>query len=152
MQKKEAGGLIISSPAFKNEGDIPSKYTCEGQNINPPLNIEGIPEEATSLVLVVEDPDAPRGTFDHWLVWNIEPTSAIGENTSPGISGKNSGAKTGYYGPCPPSGSHRYYFNVYALNRNIDLPAGSDRKALQEAMQSYIIAKGGIMGRYKKSR
>lgn len=144
--------LIISSPAFSNQGDIPAKYTCEGEEINPPLQIDNIPEEAITLALIVEDPDAPRGTFDHWIVWNIEPKLTIGENTNPGISGKNSGGKTGYYGPCPPSGSHRYYFNLFALDKKLDLPAGTDKKALQQAMQGHIIAKGSVMGRYQKKQ
>jgi Raf kinase inhibitor-like YbhB/YbcL family protein len=110
MPNNETRNLTVSSPAFNNEGDIPAKYTCEGEEVNPPLQIDAIPEEAISLALIVEDPDAPKGTFDHWIVWNIEPKSSITENSNPGISGSNNGGKTGYYGPCPPSGSHRYYF------------------------------------------
>jgi Raf kinase inhibitor-like YbhB/YbcL family protein len=152
MPNKEIRNLTISSSAFNNEGDIPAKYTCEGEKINPPLQINEIPEEAISLALIVEDPDAPKGTFDHWLVWNIDPKSTIDENTNPGISGNNSSGKTGYYSPCPPSGSHRYYFHVFALNKRLDLTAGVDKKALQEAMQSHIIAKGSLMGRYQKNK
>ena len=152
MENKEIRNLIISSPAFNNEGNIPAKYTCEGEEINPPLKIDGIPEEAMTLALIIEDPDAPNSTFDHWLVWNIEPKITIGENTNPGISGNNSVGKTGYHGPCPPSGSHRYYFNVFALDKSLELAAGADKKALQEEMQSHIIAKGSIMGRYQKNK
>ena len=96
MATNEIRNLPVTSTAFNNEGEIPAKYTCEGEEINPPLQIEGIPEETISLALIVEDPDAPNGTFDHWIVWNIEPKSNIGESTNPGISGKNSAGKTGY--------------------------------------------------------
>ncbi len=152
MANKEIRDLIITSPAFDNEGSIPAKYTCQGEEINPPLQIAETPKEAVSLVLIVEDPDAPNGTFDHWLVWNIKPTSTIDENSIPGISGSNGAGKTGYHGPCPPSGSHRYYFNVFALDKNLDLPVHADKKKLQEAMQPHIVAKGSIMGRYQKNQ
>lgn len=152
MPNKEISDLIISSPAFNNEGDIPAKYTCDGEEINPPLQIAEIPKEAITLALIVEDPDAPKGTFDHWLVWNIKPNSTIDENSIPGISGSNSAGKTGYHPPCPPSGSHRYYFNLFALDTSLDLPAHADKKALQNAMQSHIVAKGSIMGRYQRNR
>lgn len=149
---RETGNLIIASPAFNNEGEIPSKYTCDGEDINPPLQIDEIPKEAVTLALIAEDPDAPKGTFDHWLVWNINPNSTIDENSIPGISGNNSAGKTGYHGPCPPKGSHRYYFTVFALDASLDLPAHADKKALQEAMQPHIIAKGSIMGRYERTK
>lgn len=151
MATKKPDSLIISSSAFENEGVIPSKYTCEGEEINPPLRVENIPEGTQTLAIIVEDPDAPKGTFDHWLVWNIPPESIIEENRIPGISGKNSGGKTGYYGPCPPSGSHRYYFYVFALNKSLDLQAGTDKKTLQAAMEPHILAKGNLMGRYQKT-
>ena len=102
--------------------------------MNPPLEISGFPESTKSLALIVEDPDAPRGVYDHWVVWNIPPNEAIGENSRPGISGKNSFGNTGYGGPCPPAGSHRYFFKVYALDRDLDIQAGSDKQALQNAM------------------
>jgi Raf kinase inhibitor-like YbhB/YbcL family protein len=142
--------LNISSSAFEDEGIIPSKYTCDGEEINPPLYVENIPEGTQALAIIVEDPDAPNGTFDHWLVWNIPPESIIEENRIPGVSGKNSAGKTGYHGPCPPSGYHRYYFYVFALDKSLDLEGGVDKKTLQAAMQPHILATGSLMGRYKK--
>ena len=100
----------------------------------------------------MEDPDAPRGTFDHWLVWNISPTEAIAEQTNPGISGTNDFGKTGYGGPCPPSGVHRYFFKVYALDTKLDLLAGTDKEALLDAMQEHILAEGELMGLYQKRK
>lgn len=139
--------LVVTSSAFQADGSIPVKYTCDGENINPPLHIEAIPELAKALAMIVEDPDAPKGVFDHWLVWEIDPTNhTIPENTAPGISGTNSAGKTGYHSPCPPSGTHRYYFHVFALNEHLDLPAGSSRKELEDAMRPFVIARGSLMG------
>jgi Raf kinase inhibitor-like YbhB/YbcL family protein len=148
----KSNDLVVQSVAFSHKGHIPPKYTCEGEDINPPLEISNIPDGTKSLAIIVEDPDAPRGTFDHWLVWNISPNTAIGEKTNPGINGTNSFGKTGYGGPCPPSGSHRYFFKVYALNTDLDLPAGADKKALQEAMKDHILDEGGLMGLYQKKK
>ena len=106
--------LTVTSSAFKGDGMIPSKYTCEGDNINPPLRISGIPSAAKSLAIIMDDPDAPNGTFDHWIAWNIDPVETIAENSSPGIKGKNGRSQNGYTGPCPPSGMHHYHFKVYA--------------------------------------
>jgi Raf kinase inhibitor-like YbhB/YbcL family protein len=108
--------LSVSSPAFEHEGFIPMDYTCEGSNKRPDLIIRGIPEEAKSLAIIVEDPDAPGKIFDHWLVWNIPPADTIPTNVVPGLEGKNSKGKIGYTGPCPPSGTHRYFFKVYAVD------------------------------------
>lgn len=145
------GSLIVSSPAFKHEGEIPVKYTCEGEEINPPLQINEIPHGTQSLALIMEDPDAPNGTFDHWLVWNIPADHhVIPEHSNPGISGMNSGGKTGYHGPCPPSGSHRYFFHVFALDRQLGLGAGESKNALLQEMEKHTLAKGSIMGTYQK--
>jgi len=103
----------ITSAAFINGEDIPVKYTCEGDGIHPPLHIANIPQGTRTLAIIVEDPDAPGRTYDHWVVWNIPPDAAITENSNPGISGSNSSGKTGYHPPCPPTGTHRYFF--YAL-------------------------------------
>jgi len=143
--------LIITSPAFENEGEIPARYTCDGEGFNPPLEIGHIPDNTKSLVIIVEDPDAPNGIFDHWIVWNILPENLIREDIYPGISGNNSAGKTGYHPPCPPAGSHRYYFYIYALDAELDLPAGSDKETVKLAMQPHIIAGGSIMGRYSRS-
>ena len=150
MASNNIGNLNISSSAFQHEGAIPPKYTCEGNNTNPPLKIDQVPQATRSLAIIMEDPDAPKGTFDHWLVWNIPPGTTIEENTNPGISGTNGAGKTGYYGPCPPSGSHRYYFHIYALDTELDLQAGETKETLQAAMAPHILASGTLMGRYQK--
>lgn len=142
--------LIVSSTAFKHEGNIPSRYTCDGEGINPPLTIDHIPDHTKSLVLIAEDPDAPKGIFDHWIVWNIAPDITIDEDTNPGISGNNSAGKTGYHPPCPPTGTHRYYFYIYALDRELDLPVGSGKETVKLAMQPHIVAGGSIMGHYSR--
>ena len=142
--------LTISSPAFKHEAAIPSQYTCDGENISPPLQIDGIPAATRSLVLIMDDPDAPRGTFDHWLVWNIEPVTALAEGSVPGTQGANSFGKTAYGGPCPPSGTHRYFFKVFALSSNLDLPSGANKKTLEQALQPHVLAEGTLMGTYSR--
>jgi hypothetical protein len=102
--------------------------------------------------LIVEDPDAPNGVFDHWLVWNIRPASNINEDSLPGISGDNSAGKSGYHPPCPPNGSHRYYFHVFALDTALDILAGSKKKLLLQEMEGHVIAKGSLMGRYQRKK
>ena len=143
-------GLVITSPAFPPDGDIPAIYTCDGPNYNPPLQVEGIPAGARSLALVMEDPDAPNGSVVHWLVWNIQPVATIAENIRPGVEGRNGFGNTVYAGPCPPSGSHRYYFRVYALDAKLNLAAGTDKKTLEEAMRPHMLAEGVLMGRYSR--
>jgi len=150
MATTEIQQLELSSPAFEDDGTIPAKYTCDGDGINPPIEIHNIPDDAETLALIVEDPDAPGGVFDHWLMWNIQPEDLIEENTIPGISGNNSAGKTGYHPPCPPKGSHRYYFHVYALDIELDLPVHVSKKDLKKAMESHILAEGTIMGRYER--
>jgi Raf kinase inhibitor-like YbhB/YbcL family protein len=149
------GKMKITTPAFQEGGNIPSKFTCDGSDANPPLRFEGAPAEAKSLALIVDDPDAPSGLFTHWLVWNIDPkTTAIDENSAPpnAIQGKNDFGKSGYGGPCPPSGTHRYFFKVFALDRKLELPAGSKRAQLDAQMRGHVIAQGELMGRYSRSR
>jgi Raf kinase inhibitor-like YbhB/YbcL family protein len=142
--------LTVSSPAFQPEGAIPAPYTCDGRNINPPLQIGSIPTEAASLALIVEDPDAPSGTFVHWLAWNIEPAPTIAEDSRPGEEGTNDFGDKGYGGPCPPSGTHRYYFRVFALRSRLSLPAGANKKALEQAMAPHVVAEGALIGRYAR--
>jgi Raf kinase inhibitor-like YbhB/YbcL family protein len=149
---RENNNLRVRSVAFSHGGHIPPKYTCEGENVNPPLEVSDLPENTKTLAVIVEDPDAPRGVYDHWLVWNIPPNEAIAENSSPGISGRNSFGNTGYGGPCPPSGSHRYFFKVYALDGDLEIGAGSDKSALQEAMKNHVLASGELMGHYQKRK
>jgi Raf kinase inhibitor-like YbhB/YbcL family protein len=142
--------IKVFSSAFAANVSIPGKYTCDGTNVNPPLEFEGIPEDAESLVLIVDDPDAPMKTFTHWIVWNIEPVAKIEEDSIPGVEGRNDFKKIGYGGPCPPSGTHRYFFRVYALDRQLELKAGAGRKELEKEMVGHIIAEGELMGKYSK--
>lgn len=143
--------LTIKSDAFGNNGFIPSKYTCDGVNINPPLSISNMPGETRTVALIMDDPDAP-GTFDHWIMWNIVPTGVISENSVPGVQGTNGKKENNYTGPCPPSGVHRYHFKVYALDAILDLPAGSDKKSLEDAMKGHILAQGELIGKYKRTK
>jgi Raf kinase inhibitor-like YbhB/YbcL family protein len=142
--------LHVVSVAFSQDGHIPTKYTCEGENVNPPLEISNLPLQTKTLAVIVEDPDAPHGTFDHWIVWNIPPNEPIAENSVPGINGVNGFGSEGYGGPCPPSGSHRYFFKVYALDNSLDLPAGSNKKALLQAMKGHVLGIGELMAHYQK--
>jgi hypothetical protein len=141
--------LKITS-VFEHNGHIPVKYTCDGDDINPPLNIEGIPDGTQSLVLIMDDPDAPMGTWDHWIVWNIPASGKIEENSAPGIEGVNSWRKNNYGGPCPPSGTHRYFFKVYALDTKLNLPTSANKKDVEKAMQSHILAEGELIGLYSR--
>jgi Raf kinase inhibitor-like YbhB/YbcL family protein len=143
--------LTVTSDAFEDGKDIPSYYTCEGAAVNPPLQIDGIPVGTVTIALIVEDPDAPKGTFDHWLLWNLPPDISIEEDRERGMTGINSAGKTGYHPPCPPSGSHRYFFHVFALDKALDIDNGTTRSTLEEAMADHILAKGSLMGRYKKT-
>jgi len=143
--------IKVFSSAFESNGTIPRKYTCNGEDINPPLVFEGIPEEADSLVLIMDDPDAPMKTFTHWIVWNIEPIAKIEGDSIPGVEGINDFRKIGYGGPCPPSGTHRYFFRVYALDKQLELKAGASRKELESAMIGHIIAEGELMGKCSKT-
>jgi Raf kinase inhibitor-like YbhB/YbcL family protein len=142
--------LDIKSNAFDNGEQIPMKYTCDGEAVNPALTIGEIPPGTQTLALVVEDPDAPGGTYVHWVVWNISPVNEISENSNPGISGTNSGEKTGYHPPCPPDGSHRYIFNVYALDTRLGLTAGATKEELLDAMEPHILGQGSLVGLYER--
>lgn len=146
----ETQKLVITSPAYNNEGAIPEKYTCDGEGINPPFEIERLPENTVTLAMIAEDPDAPNGTFMHWVVWNMDAVNSIKENSKPGISGKNGAGRTGYYAPCPPDGTHRYFFYVYALDTDLNLPGNADKMLLQRAMRGHILAQGKIMGHYTR--
>jgi Raf kinase inhibitor-like YbhB/YbcL family protein len=143
--------LSIKSPAFEPNKQIPKKYSCDGQDINPPLTIEGTPEEAKTLVLIMDDPDAPSGTFDHWVVWNIPAsTTKIAEDTVTGAEGLNGMRQQRYNGPCPPSGTHRYFFKVYALDTDLTLASTSKKSDAEKAMQNHILAKGELIGLYRR--
>jgi hypothetical protein len=145
--------MKITSSAFENQGQIPSKYTCDGEDINPPLKFENVPKQAQTLALIADDPDAPSGTWVHWTIWNI-PVSAdgIAEGAKPlGIEGMTSFGSKGYGGPCPPSGSHRYFFKLYALDTELNLDTDADKEALESAMQGHIIEQAELMGNYSRS-
>jgi Raf kinase inhibitor-like YbhB/YbcL family protein len=141
--------LIVQSTAFRNNQRIPKKYTCDGDGVNPPLKINGVPSETKSLALVFEDPDAPSGIFIHWLVWNISTKAEILENSVPGIQGKNTSGRASFASPCPPSGTHHYIFNIYALDVELELDEGANRMELELAMQNHVIAKGELTGLYR---
>ncbi len=143
--------MKITSNSFSHAGLIPVRYSCHGENINPPLNIISLPPETISLAVIAEDTDAPHGTFDHWVLWNLPPQLIIPENIQLGVKGNNSKDKTGYTGPCPPAGRHRYYFKVFALDKDLDLQEGSGKKSLLAAMKDHIIDEGEIMGYYENN-
>ena len=144
--------MKLTSSAFTHNGNIPSEFTCDGSNINPPLSITDVPANAKSLALIVDDPDAPVGVWDHWIVFNINPSlNEIKQNTQPqGTPGKNSGDRNSYQGPCPPSGTHRYFFKLYALDATLNIPEGSTKKQVESAMQNHILAKSELIGLYKR--
>ena len=142
--------MQISSPAFLDGESIPSRYTCEGHDISPPIHIERIPPGTRSLVLIVDDPDAPNGNWVHWLVWNIPVTHHLNEGEVNGVEGLNDFKQQHYGGPCPPSGSHRYFFRVYALDDLLELSHTSRKPELEDAMKAHIIGKGELVGIYRK--
>ena len=145
--------MRLTSSAFVDGGNIPSKYTCDGKNISPPLEISDVPDDTGVLVLIMDDPDAPMGTFVHWVVWNIpKDTGNIAEGSEPGgVQGITDFGKTGYGGPCPPSGTHSYSFKLYALNKKLDLREKSGKKDVEIAMEGYIIENVLLTGRYKRT-
>lgn len=152
-QEAAKAGFKISSPAFENNGKIPSTYACDGMNINPPLKIENIPREAKSLVLVFDDTDAPRGSYVHWILWNIDPgVKEIKENSVPegAIQGLNDFKKNNYGGPCPPRRAHKYVFKIYALDTRLDLSPHSTKTELEKAMKGHILAQAQLIGVYKR--
>lgn len=147
--------MKISSPAFGHNQPIPPEYTCEGENINPPLLITEVPEDAESLVLIMDDPDAPSKTWVHWTIWNINPNIfEIGRDSVPAgaIEGLTSFGTSGYGGPCPPSGTHRYFFKIFALNKKLELSPQTNIFRLEKEMNRGIIDKAELIGLYKKHR
>ena len=141
--------LTITSPAFRQSASIPEKYTCDGTDVNPPLEVANIPQGAKSLAIIAEDPDAVSGVFDHWVAWNLQPRENIDQNPS-GIHGKNSTGANGYSGPCPPSGTHRYFFKVFALDTVLNISESSGKQELLRAMEGHILGAGELMGLYKR--
>lgn len=145
--------MSITSPAFVMEEEIPSKYTCDGENISPTLMWSEYPEGTQSMVIMVDDPDAPGGDFVHWLVWNINPKDEkIGEDSAPkgAVIGMNSLNENKYNGPCPPSGTHGYHFELYALGTILDLNASSRREDVKAAMEDHVLDEALLYGTYSK--
>ena len=146
-------GLQLVSPAFKHNEFIPEKYTCDGKDINPPLLIENIPSGTKSMALIVDDPDAPAGTWVHWVVWNISPdTKEMKESSVPegAQQGVNDFRKKEYGGPCPPSGTHRYFFKLYALDTMLNLGSKAKKSDVEQAMKGHILEKTELIGRYRR--
>lgn len=150
--------IKITSSAFENNGEVPSKYTCDGDDISPPLKWEDVPDGTRSIALICDDPDAPMGTFMHWVLYNLSadkkelPENFPDDETLP--DGTRQGitdfGKTGYGGPCPPSGEHRYFFKVYALDKMLDLAVVADKDELAKAMQGHILGQGQLVGKYRR--
>ncbi len=143
----------LSSPAFADGGSIPQKHTCQGDSISPELNWSEAPAGAKSFALIMDDPDAPGGTFTHWVLFDMPAgTQQLAEGTGPiGVGGNNSSSQIGYTGPCPPSGSHRYYFRLYALDvPSLNLKEGAARSEVEAAMKNHIVGTAETMGRYEK--
>lgn len=145
--------MFISSPEFKNNQEIPKKFTCDGQNVSPPLEFNDIPMGVKSLVLIVDDPDAPSGVWVHWTLWNIATSiKKIEEASTPkdAICGTTSSGETGYHGPCPPSGTHRYFFKIYALDKTLDLSEDAGINELKNAMSGHVIEYAELIGLYSR--
>ncbi len=145
--------IELNSSAFDEGGTIPEQYTCEGADLSPPLSWDGVPGEAQSLVLIADDPDAPAGTWVHWVLFNIPPgTTQLPEDVSGvGTEGMNDFNRPGYGGPCPPPGSsHRYFFKLYALDTSLDLPPEARKKDVVQAMEGHVLAQGQLMGKFSR--
>jgi len=156
-----AGGgmaLQITSSAFSEGGMIPKQFTCEGPDVSPQLSWSGAPAGTQSLALIMDDPDAPVGTWVHWILYNLPATTkelpegvAKQDQAAGGLQGRNDFKKTGYGGPCPPAGKpHRYFFKLYALDGKLDLQAGAGKPDVERAMNGHILAQGQLMGKYKR--
>jgi Raf kinase inhibitor-like YbhB/YbcL family protein len=145
--------IAVTSTAFNNQGDIPARYTCDGDDVSPPLQFAALPAGTGELALLVEDPDAPRGTFVHWVAWGIDAgRAALAEGQAPAGSGTNGFGKRGYGGPCPPKGApHRYVFTVYAVSERLDLRQGASADDLKRALSHRVLAAGRIVGRYARA-
>lgn len=149
-----ATALTLQSPAFAAGGSIPAEYTCQGTDAVPPLRVGGVPPEAKGLALIVEDPDVPReirpdGMWDHWVVWNIPPGTTSLDELPPGaVEGRNSWERNEWGGPCPPSGEHRYYFRLYALDAPLELDPKAGKNELRHAMEGHVLATAELMGRF----
>lgn len=147
--------MKLESPAFQNNAPIPPVHTCDSRDINPPLAWSGVPDSAKSLTLIVDDPDAPRGDWVHWLVWNIAPTETnIAENSVPAgaAEGTTDFGRSGWGGPCPPSGVHRYQFKLYALDTTLNLPPTTKKSGLLAAIEGHTLAQTLLVGKYSRQK
>jgi len=149
-EEKGDSVMKITSPEFQHNSSIPKKFTCQGEDTSPALVIEGIPDGAKSLALIVDDPDAPMGTWVHWVVYDMPIILRIEEGSVPGKQGINDFGRKDYGGPCPPSGTHRYFFKIYALDKELNLQEGARKTALEKAMEGHILDKAELIGLYKK--
>jgi Raf kinase inhibitor-like YbhB/YbcL family protein len=157
-EKSRSMAISVSSSAFKEGDMIPAKYTCDGNDVSVTLRWTGVPEGTKSIALISDDPDAPAGTWVHWVMWNIPPAVCeLAEGVSPksqlpdgSRQGISDFGRPGYGGPCPPGGTHRYYFRVYALDAMLDLPDSARKADLVEAMKGHILAEGQLMGKYSR--
>jgi len=143
--------MKITSPEFEHAGFIPRRFTCDGEDVNPALVFEDIPQDARSLALIVDDPDAPMRTWIHWVVFNIPVQNGIRENSVPGTLGSNDFKRQRYGGPCPPIGTHRYFFKLYALDTTLDLKEGIEKGDLEKAMDGHILEAAELIGHYKRT-
>lgn len=143
--------MEITSTEFGNKREIPKRFSCEGEGVNPPLAINDIPAETESLALIVEDPDAPGDTFVHWVVYDMPVKNVIDENSVPGTEGVNSAGKTSWYSPCPPSGTHRYFFKCYALDTKLGLEPGKSKSEVEQAIKDHVLAHAELVGLYGTS-
>lgn len=154
----EAVVISVKSPAFGQMGMIPSQYTCDGKNMSPTLTIENVPANAKSLALIVDDPDAPAGTWVHWVMYDIPPQTKVlkagisQKDVLPdgSVQGINDFHKIEYGGPCPPNGKHRYFFKLYALNKTLNIQAGASKTRLLTYMEGHIVGYGELIGQYKR--
>jgi Raf kinase inhibitor-like YbhB/YbcL family protein len=136
---------------FEDQEPIPTRYSCDGEGISPPVQIAGIPEGTVTLALIMDDPDAPAGTFDHWVAFDIPPTGEIPEDVGDlGTAGRNSGRRLGYTPPCPPSGTHRYVFRVYALDTELGRPEGATKGEVLAAAEGHVVGQGTLIGTYSR--
>lgn len=145
--------MKVSSPAFTNNAAIPAEYTCDGKGKNPPILVSDVRDGVKSLVLIVDDPDAPMGLFTHWVVWNIPPeTQEIAEDTMSSLAkiGRNSAGEVGWIAPCPPNGLHHYRFQVFALSELLSVPEGSERDSVEREMEKRVIERAELVGEYQR--
>jgi len=151
--------MELTSSAFEEGGSIPSLYTCDGKDTSPPLSWSGAPPDTKTFALILDDPDAPRGTWVHWILWNLPATAtelkealpAIPHLPSGALQGKNDSGDSGYGGPCPPSGTHRYFFKLFALDSVMALKSGATKSQLEAAMKGHVLSQATLMGVYSRS-